>query len=238
MPLTADVLILGEVHDNPEHHANQAALVGAMNPAALVFEMLTPAQAALAEGSELETDALARLLEWESSGWPDFGMYHPILLAAPEARVYGAAVPRADLRGAMRQGAAAMLGDQAATLGVTPRLPEAEQTLRETLQAQSHCNALPADLLPGMVEAQRLRDARFAASVLTALDETGGPVAVITGNGHARTDWGIPANLRAARPDLTVLALGQFEGGPGDLPVDLWLVTGTVDRDDPCAAFR
>lgn len=236
--MSADVVILGEVHDNPEHHANQAVLVGRLAPAALVLEMLTPAQAALAQGSALKTDDLARLLGWAQSGWPDFGMYHPVLLAAPGARIYGAAVPPADLRQAMQQGAAAVLADQAAVLGVAHRLSEDEQTRREALQAEAHCNALPADLLPGMVEAQRLRDARFAATVLTALQETGGPVAVITGNGHARTDWGIPAYLRHARPELSILALGQFEGGPGDLPVDLWLVTATIARDDPCAAFR
>ena len=32
-----DVVILGEVHDNPAHHAEQAAQVAAIQPRALVF---------------------------------------------------------------------------------------------------------------------------------------------------------------------------------------------------------
>ena len=39
----ADIVLLGEIHDNPEHHANQAAIVRALQPAALVFEMFPQA---------------------------------------------------------------------------------------------------------------------------------------------------------------------------------------------------
>lgn len=41
----ADVVFLGELHDNPGHHARQAAYVAEIAPTALVFEMLTPDQA-------------------------------------------------------------------------------------------------------------------------------------------------------------------------------------------------
>ena len=39
----ADITVLGEIHDNPGHHANQAAIVKALQPAALVFEMFPQA---------------------------------------------------------------------------------------------------------------------------------------------------------------------------------------------------
>ena len=32
----SDIVVLGEVHDNPAHHANQARAVAAIKPAALV----------------------------------------------------------------------------------------------------------------------------------------------------------------------------------------------------------
>ena len=41
-----DVVILGEIHDNPAHHEVQAERVADIQPRALVFEMLTPEQAA------------------------------------------------------------------------------------------------------------------------------------------------------------------------------------------------
>jgi hypothetical protein len=74
---------------------------------------------------------------------------------------------------------------------------------------------------------------------IAAVDALGGPVVVITGNGHAETARGIPALLDRARPDLSVLSVGQLEADPGpEAPFDLWILTDPVDRPDPCAAFH
>ena len=233
------VVLLGEVHDNAEHHRVQAEAVAALRPRALVFEMLSPEQAALVTPA-LRNDpaALAAALRWETSGWPDFAMYHPIFLAAPEAQVFGAALPRDQVRSAFVSGAAAALGPDAARYGLDRALEPADQAAREALQQQAHCGALPDTMLPGMVEAQRLRDAALARAVVQAMAATGGPVAVITGTGHVRKDQGIPAALSVAAPGLRVLAVGQLEADPGpDAPFDLWVVTAPQPRPDPCAAF-
>jgi uncharacterized iron-regulated protein len=93
-------------------------------------------------------------------------------------------------------------------------------------------------MLPGMVEAQRLRDAVFARTTLEALADTGGPVVVITGTGHARKDWGMPVALRYAAPEAKVVSLGQLEAPPEDpAPFDLWRVSEPPPRGDPCAEF-
>jgi uncharacterized iron-regulated protein len=103
----------------------------------------------------------------------------------------------------------------------------------------AHCDTLPASMLPGMVEAQRLRDAALARAARRALAETGGPVAVITGNGHARRDRGVPALLARAAPGLSVVSIGQLKAPPSSAaPFDFWLVTEPADRGDPCAAFE
>jgi len=236
----APVVLLGEVHDNPAHHQLQARAVAAQGPAALVFEMLTPEQAARATPNlRADPAALGAALEWAQSGWPDFAMYAPIFAAAPQARIYGGALDRAAVRRAMTEGAAAVFGAEAARYGLDQPLGTQDQAAREVLQQEAHCNALPPEMLPGMVAAQRLRDAALARAVVQALAETGGPVAVITGTGHVRRDHGIPAALALAAPELSVLAVGQLEADPGaDAPFDLWVVTDPVDRPDPCAAFR
>ena len=236
----ADVVILGEVHDNPAHHEAQAGLVASLQPAALVFEMLTGSQARTVT-PQLRDDegALAETLGWAENGWPDFVMYYPIFTAAPQAKIYGAAVPRAAARGAMESGLAQAFGEEAERFGLTQALDEAEQTQRERLQFEAHCEALPPELLPAMVDIQRLRDARLAEAVENALSETGGPVVVITGNGHARADWGVPRYLRRVVPDATLFTLGQSEGGlvlPGAF--DAVIDAPIVDRPDPCDAFR
>lgn len=238
--LRADIVVLGEVHDNPTHHANQAAALAALAPRAIVFEMLSPEQAARVT-PDLRADAagLGEALGWNASGWPDFAMYAPLFTAAPEAVIYGAALPRDEVRRAMADGAAAVFGPDAPAYGLDQALPQDEQAAQEAEQRTAHCDALPADMLPGMVAAQRLRDAAFARTAIRALEQTGGPVAVITGSGHARTDRGVPAMIARAAPQVSVLSLGQLEApADGPQPFDLWIVTEPTPREDPCAALR
>jgi len=234
----ADVVFLGEVHDNPMHHDSQAQAVLAIAPKAVVFEMLVPEQAEKVT-PELLDDAqdLEASLGWNDSGWPDFAMYYPVFAALGDAKIYGAQVPREAARMAFEGGdMSALLEGAGGKFGLTLPLPQAEQEAREALQLSAHCDALPEEMLPGMVMAQRLRDARLAQAVTEALDATGGPVAVITGNGHARTDWGAPVLLPN---EIASMAFGQLEAEPeSEPPYDLWIVTEAAERDDPCAAFK
>lgn len=242
-PVGADVVILGEIHDNPAHHAEQARLVAVIRPQAVVWEMLTPAQLLQAAGADpADAAGFGAALGWEAAGWPDFAMYHPIFIASGTAVHLGGAVPRDQLRPAMDQGALAAFGAATPWFDPAPALaplaPD-DQAAREVEQAEAHCNALPADLLPGMVEAQRFRDAAMASAALGALAAGQRPVVIITGSGHARTDVGIPAMIRAARPDVTVWSLGQVEADPGPgAPYDAVNVAASPPREDPCAAFR
>lgn len=237
----ANVLFLGEVHDNPAHHARQAEIVAEIKPRAIVWEMLDPdSMPPITPELIADEAALGAALNWADSGWPDFSMYYPIFAAAPEAVHFGAQLPRGAARAAMGQSLADAFGEGAARFGLDQPLPDAQQQKREALQMAAHCDALPAEILPGMVDIQRLRDARLAAAALEALEATGGPVAVITGNGHARKDWGAPALLALAAPDVAILALGQGEndGTAPDGGFDLTESAPAVERPDPCEAFR
>ena len=235
----AEVVFLGEVHDNPAHHERQSALVGELKPTALVFEMLTTDQAARIHPEHLkDAAAMAEALEWDDSGWPDFAMYYPIFTAAPEAAIFGAALPREEARQAQGGDLAAIFGETAGFYGLDEPLPLEIMAEREALQKSAHCDALPADMLPFMVGIQRLRDARLAETALEALAVHGGPVVVITGNGHARKDWGAPAMVHMAAPEVRVAALGQGEGGtPPDGGFDAVEDSPAVEREDPCKAF-
>lgn len=232
----SDVVILGEVHDNPAHHLNQARAVTALKPAALVFEMLTPQQAGrITPDNRHDPAALEQALDWGNSGWPDFALYFPVFKAAPQAQIFGGNIARAKVRRAVKEGAAAVFGDG---FDLANPLPKAEQSKREQGQMLAHCNALPENLLTGMVQAQRLRDAVLAAAILQAHAATGGPVAVITGNGHARADWGVPRLIAKAAPDLQIVTIAQFELQPWqNVPFDYYILTAETDREDPCAAF-
>jgi uncharacterized iron-regulated protein len=232
-----DIIIVGEIHDSPEHHLLQAEIIAMVDPTAVVFEMLNSEQAALITQANLPDPKLGEILGWEAAGWPDFAMYAPIFAAIDDAIVFGAAASdfaalqaREDIVRAFPEGA-----DR---FGLTDVLPNDEQMLREQEMQDGHCGALPPEMLPWFVDQQRFRDAVFARAALNALDVTDGPIVVITGNGHARTDWGMPIYLKAAAPDVTVLSIGQITMPQDGAPFDLWRVTDPIERPDPCADFK
>jgi len=237
-PPGLDVYVLGEVHDNPAHHAEQARLVALIAPKVVVWEMLSPEQVAAMDGVDrADRTAMEAALGWAQSGWPDFTMYHPIFVAAAEAQHVGAALPRARVRRAIEESAAAVLGAEAKGWPLGP-LPPEEQEAREQEQQTAHCNALPVAMLGGMVEAQRMRDWSLASAAVAAVAAGQGPVVVITGSGHARRDWGAPALIAAAHPEVTVWSLGQGEGpAAAGAPYDAMLTAPAPERDDPCLAF-
>jgi uncharacterized iron-regulated protein len=168
-------------------------------------------------------------------------MYAPIFEAAPDAQLFGAGRDRETVRAAMRDGAAAAFGPEAALYGLGRPLPAEEQDRREAEMAAAHCDTLPEHLLPDMVEAQRLRDAALADAALLARTLTGedAPVVVIAGNGHADRRHGVPALIAQADPEVTVAVLGQGEGGSApDGAFDVQVSAPAPDRGDPCATLR
>lgn len=234
-----DVVIVGEVHDNPAHHLNQHEVLKALQPKAVVWEMLTREEAGRISSEMIHApDRLKAALDWSHSGWPAFSMYHQVFVAAPDARIYGGEVPREAALATIQSGPATVFGADAERYGLTKPLPEDEEKAREALQYAAHCEAVPKDRMQAMVDIQRLRDAVLASEVVAALAETGGPVAVITGNGHARRDWGIPVYLGRVQPGLTVFALGQSEGGEIAGEYDAVLDSDPPAREDPCNAFK
>lgn len=228
---TADIVILGEVHDNPHAHLEQAAALEVLHPTAVVFEMLTAEQ-----GAKADADRSQIAQAWTASGWQDFDIYAPIFDAMGAARIVGAAAPREAVRAVYRDGAAALFGPEAGRFGLDQPLPDIEQAARIEVQFTAHCEAMPREMMGGMVEVQRYRDATFARAALDALKTYGPPVAVITGNGHARTDWGIPALIALAAPEVTTHAIGFVEAG-GAAPYDETHVIPPAKREDLCKSL-
>src|SRR5207245_7020388 len=83
-------VLLGERHDNPDHHALQAKLVRALVEAgrrpAVGFEMLStddgPALSRYLARSPKDAAGLGDAVNWSRSGWPEWRIYQPIAQAA------------------------------------------------------------------------------------------------------------------------------------------------------------
>ena len=232
----ADVYFIGERHDNPHHHETQARLIAEIAPSAIVFEMIP--DGALHVLDTLGED-LAQRLDWWGRAAKDVTLWQPVFEVARGLALHGALIDRPAARAAMEAGVVDSFGAQAERWGLAKPLDEAEQAAREAAQQEAHCNAMPAEMLPVLVSLQRMRDAALARAILRAYEQEGGPVAVITGNGHARKDWGAPAVLRRGAPELSVFSIGLGEQGQApEGAFDRVLADApSPERGDPCAAF-
>jgi uncharacterized iron-regulated protein len=255
----AKFVMLGEKHDNPDHHQLQARILRAMVAAgrrpAVAFEMFTTADASAIErhlaAAPRDAAGLGDAVNWKKSGWPDWELYQPIADVALQARlrIVAANLPPATAREVARHGAGAL--DQALVARYALDRPAAADidTAMAAEIRSGHCNQAPENLLPRMVLAQRARDAQMADSLLAVAEPDG--AALITGNGHARVDQGVPLHLRAQHPDAAIASVGILEVQPDlttppayvrefdrdRLPFDYVWFTPRVDDSDPCEKF-
>lgn len=248
----ADVVYLGEQHDNPAHHAHQREIVEALlamgaRPV-LAFEMLDEEQQPLLERAVAEArtaDELERRLGWRSRGWPDFSMYWPLFDLAARERlpVVALDLDRAVARRIAREGLASLGSRADALASLLPADAARETAIARTIH-DGHCQLLPAARLPAMVAAWHARNVTMARRLAGAL-ERGRPVVVIVGRGH-QDAGGLPAQLDQLRPGTRQLVVSMVEvpaGEPGESVAAgaggevVWL-TRPVERPDPCAGLR
>jgi uncharacterized iron-regulated protein len=256
----ADVVLLGETHDNADHHLLQAWLLGAIASSgrrpAVAFEMLGTHQqadldAALAK-RPVSSDDVAAAVGWASGGWPAFDLYRPVFDAALASGLplVAANLPRDLSREVVREGRGALPESLRERLARDEPLPEAEAAALRKEMADSHCGVLPESLLDPLALAQRARDAQMAERIEAAAR---GPGAVlVAGSGHTRSDRGIPRHVGRDTPSLAVLSVAFLEVSPRDLdpaayaeaygtaalPFDWVVFTPAAERTDPCAGLR
>ena len=253
-------ILLGEKHDNPDHHRLQAwtlrALIAAGRRPAVGFEMFTldeiPAIARYLATLPADGAGLGEAVRWDQSGWPPWPMYRPIADAAIGAGlpIVATNLPRQTVQAVGRHGLAAL--DQALVAELhldRPLSPGDHAALANEITA-SHCNMIPAAMVEPMIAVQRARDAQMAQRLAAAGARDG--AVLIAGTGHVRQDRGVPAFLRLQVPGAAIASVaflevqagetrpegyaGQFGDGP--FPVDFVWFTPRLEDTDPCEKFR
>ncbi|MGE8314531.1 MAG: ChaN family lipoprotein, partial [Pseudomonas putida] len=181
-------VLVGEKHDNPDHHALQLwllrALQGQRVQGSLLLEMLQPEQQPLVDkvqGQPVPAD-LPKALAWQD-GW-DWQLYGPIVREALQQRVplLAANLSPGEMRQAYRQ--------PASLTGERSNAPAVKAALLEQVRA-GHCGMLPENQLPAMLAVQQQRDRRMAERLLSAPQ----PALLFAGAYHVRKDLGIPLHL-------------------------------------------
>lgn len=253
-------VLVGEEHDNPKHHELRA-LLGLGNYAALVFEQIAADQAlALADFmgklqgkvNEATLEPFKAAIGWEKSGWAKYN-YDPLLRGALFSMrpIYAGDVVRAQIMKVAKEGESALAPPDRARLkldtGLGAKLDEA--SLAEIEQA--HCGAMPKEAFGGMAYAQRYRDANLADAVIKAANKHGSAI-LFAGNGHVRSDRGVPWYIHQQAPDKKVVSilLTEVEDGKTDAQAyfprdpdgkpaaDYIIFTPRAGRGDPCDAMK
>lgn len=231
----APLLLIGEQHDNPDHHALQLWLLEQLAQrrpgGALLLEMLNPDQQARVEAVRAalrrgEQPALPDALAWQP-GW-DWTQYRALV-------EWGLRQPAPLLAANLDQ-------DEIRALYRARRLPEGARSnapsVHEVLLAQlrqSHCGLLPEAQLPAMLAIQQQRDRRMAERLLAAAK----PAVLLAGGFHVRRDLGVPLHLEdLGETRAKVLMLAEVGRMPEAREADYVWFTPAQPAVDHCAGLR
>ena len=250
----ARYVLIGEKHDNADHHRLQRDLLEALIESgglgSVSFEMMEsatqPSLDAIAGNPPGSLAGLKQRLEWDDEGW-NWDYYGPLIHSAVLA---GLPTHAANID-------AAAVG--AIYAGNAPeQLPDVtDAQTRERLNRdidESHCGMLPESQFPAMVRVQQHRDASMARNMLRERER--GTALLFAGNYHVRKDLGVPlmlsgydASLQSANPDalvsLAILEVVDGEFDPADYedrfgaiaPYDYIWFTPSLGEIDYCASM-
>lgn len=205
-------LLVGEKHDNPDHHQIHqnlvARLLSEQRLETLSMEMLDSNQQKsldeLTANSVTNEEQVKTQLQWDEDGW-DWSFYSPILLAVLKNKVHlQAANITSEQMMEVYQGE--LHPDASSALNAA-----AVKKLNEDID-ESHCGLLPASQFPSMVRVQQARDYQMAQSMLiniggvnekglapratnSSSDDPARIRMLIAGNYHIRRDLGVPNYL-------------------------------------------
>jgi uncharacterized iron-regulated protein len=230
-------VLVGEQHDNPDHHALQLWLsreLAAQRPqGSLLLEMLNPDQQARVEqvqaavrAGRAPRDTFAALA-WQP-GW-DWGLYGALVqyqLRQPYP-LLAANLDRAEIM---------QIYQARPTLqGTASTAPAVQEKLQADIR-ESHCGLLPDSQIPAMLAVQQQRDRRMAERLLAAPQ----PAMLLAGAFHVRKDLGVPlhlADLGAGEGNL-VLILAEVGKQPAADSADYVWYTAANTPEDHCAKLR
>ena len=242
------VVLLGEVHDNVVQHRIRAdalrrLLEGGARPA-IAFEQFDRERQGdidrarreqAPQGRSLADHVIAQARAPKDS-W-DWARYRPFVELALQydLPIVAANLTRSAAARVAREGPGAVFTEAERAELALDRFDDILAKHEHVVQI-GHCNMLPKSALPGLARAQIARDAVLAKSLQPYLERG---VVLLTGNGHARRDIGVPRHL-AVEDQPRAWSIGLLEEGNEERSrlFDVAFVSPAQDRPDPCAALK
>lgn len=246
--LRAPLILLGEKHDNPDHHRLQRDVIALLQRrgdlASVSFEMLGSQQQELVDSlpAGASEQQVREHLEWDEEGW-SWDFYGPMIMDLLRA---GVPVHAANI--SEQEMMAIYQGDTDPGLEGVMNAEQMAQLNRDI--DESHCGMLPSSQFPPMVRVQQTRDLIMARSLQQTSDSGADQRVLVAGNFHARRDLGVPNYLDAADNSIVSLSFTEVDPAstsPGDYlqdavsgiqPYDYLWFTPAVTVEDYCAGMR
>jgi uncharacterized iron-regulated protein len=185
----ADIVLLGEQHDDAAHQRRHREIVQALAArgrlGALALEMAEQGHSTAGLPRDADEGTVRAALQWNEQAWP-WAPYAPAVMAAVAAGVpvLGANLPRGRMRGAMTEEVLDAALDDAAL-----------QAQREAIRT-GHCDLLPPQQVAPMARVQIARDRAMAQTLVQAY-VPGRVVVLLAGAGHVSPKLGVPRHLPA-----------------------------------------
>lgn len=238
-------VLLGEVHDNVVQHRARAQALHLLlqrgaRPAIAFEQFDRERQADIdrarkeqpAAGGSLADHVIAQGTATRDR-W-DWTQYRPFVELALqyELPIVAANLSRTDAAKVSREGLRSIFTEADLRRLRLDRPDAALQAKHEAIVQAGHCNLLPATALPGLARAQIARDAVLADSIRPFLARG---IVLLTGNGHARRDVGVPRHF-SAEERQKIWSIGLIEEGTDEERAffDAAFSTPVQPREDPC----
>ena len=223
----AQVIYLGEQHDDTRHHARQLAIVGDLvergRRPAIGFEVFSLDQTPLlmsyvrskapsdgrGHGPASET-RLREALVWRG-GDDSWEFYAPLLRFAREHRlvVFGGDLSRAMRRRISRLGAAGLTRVEQRLLFPSGFKHAAYEAMMRATLKESHCGYGEPDYIGRLYDNWVARNDAMAMAVVETLSQLDGePVVMILGAGHVQNNMAVYERVAYQKPGIRQLNLG------------------------------
>ncbi|MBH3429103.1 ChaN family lipoprotein [Pseudomonas alkylphenolica] len=234
---SAPRVLVGEQHDNPDHHAVQLWLLRELASqraqGSLLMEMINPDQQDKVNAAQAATRAgqppgdAFQALAWQANwDWSVYGALVTYALRQPYP-LLSANLNRAQIMQIYKQ--------RPVLEGAASTRPEVQATLLDDIR-ESHCGLLPETQMPAMLAVQQQRDRRMAESLLAAPT----PAVLLAGEFHVRKDLGVPLHLSdlGAGDGNQVLILAEAGKTVSAESADYVWYTAAQPAQDHCAKLR
>ena len=237
-----DLIFVGEVHNNPEHHLIEVqilqALMARYHPLAIAMEFFdTTQQPVLDRYMEKEASETVFLkdVDWHK-GWSfPYYFYRPLVFAAKDKGnvIVGINLPGNIVRKVARSGLDSLTPEERGHMAEEIHLDNTahRQYLTEVFKDHPHTQIKNFDYF---YQAQCVWEDTMAENIARYLKDNPGRMLVFTGNGHIINRFGIPDRVSARIPvniaTIILYPLTERSIINKNIADYVWLTSGSLSR--------